>query len=79
MGPFENQIRMCCALIRAATVSWSSKFKCKRGMAEFSGGGLDFDYGDVGGLGGSGTGGMSSDEDYETMTPAEVLEKLEEV
>lgn len=61
------------------TVSWSSKFISKRGMAEYSGGGLDIDYGDSSGLGGSGTGGMSSDEDYETMTPAEVLEKLEEV
>ena len=46
-------------------------------MAEYSGGGLDADYGDSSGLGGGG--GLSSDEEYETMTAAEVLEKLEEV
>ena len=59
----------------------SSKFKCERGMAmaEYSGGGLDDDYGDSGELGGGGTGGLSSDEEYEAMTAAEVLEKLEEV
>lgn len=44
-------------------------------MAEsFSG---DVDYGESGALGSAGQ--LSSDEEYETMTPAEVLEKLEEV
>ena len=46
-------------------------------MAEYDGGGVDMSYGDSVGLGGAG--GVSSDEEYETMTAAEVLEKLEEV
>ena len=47
-------------------------------MAEYDGDGGGFDdYGGSGELGGGG--GLSSDEEYETMTPAEVLEKLEEV
>ena len=46
-------------------------------MAEFDGGDVDVSYGESVGLGG--TGGVSSDEEYETMTAAEVLEKLEEV
>ena len=46
-------------------------------MAEFDGDGGEFDYGDSSAL--EGAAGISSDEEYETMTPAEVLEKLEEV
>ena len=46
-------------------------------MAEYHVGGVDMSYGDGVGLGGAG--GVSSDEEYETMTAAEVLEKLEEV
>ena len=47
-------------------------------MAEYDdGGGVEMSYGDGVGLGGAG--GLSSDEEYETMTAAEVLEKLEEV
>lgn len=47
-------------------------------MAEYDDGGVvDMSYGDSIGLGGAGRG--SSDEEYETMTAAEVLEKLEEV
>lgn len=46
-------------------------------MAEYGGEGVDMDYGDSGALGGAG--GLSSDEEYETMTASEVLEKLEEV
>lgn len=45
-------------------------------MAEFDGDGGEFDYGDSSAL--EGAAGISSDEEYETMTPAEVLEKLEE-
>ena len=44
-------------------------------IAEYHAGGVV--YGDGIGLGGAG--GVSSDEEYETMTAAEVLEKLEEV
>ena len=59
----------------------SSEFKFKGAMAEYSssaGGGVgDVDYGESSELGGRG--GLSSDEEYETMTAAEVLEKLEEV
>ena len=50
-------------------------------MAEYNssaGGGVgDVDYGESSELGGRG--GLSSDEEYETMMAAEVLEKLEEV
>ena len=54
-----------------------SKVKYQLVMAEYDDGGVDVSYGESVGLGG--TGGMSSDEEYETMTAAEVLEKLEEV
>ena len=43
-------------------------------MAEYNDGGVDMSYGE-----GTGLGGVNSDEEYETMTAAEVLEKLEEV
>jgi hypothetical protein len=46
-------------------------------MAEYDIGGVDMSYGDSVDLGGAG--GVISDEEYETMTAAEVLEKLEEV
>ena len=46
-------------------------------MAEYGVGGVDMSYRDGVGLGGAG--GVSSDEEYETMTASEVLEKLEEV
>ena len=43
-------------------------------MAEYNDGSVDMSYGE-----GIGLGGVNSDEEYETMTAAEVLEKLEEV
>ena len=59
--------------------NWNSRVKgqTSAGMAEYDDGGVDMNYGEGVGLGG--VGGMSSDEEYETMTAAEVLEKLEEV
>ena len=47
-------------------------------MAEYDVGGVDMSY-DGDGVGLRGAGGVSSDEEYETMTAAAVLEKLEEV